>query len=63
MLKIEMSVEVERDDDSFHAYCPALRGLHVDGATEKEAISNAVEAAGYYISSMIRHNDLVFLVH
>ena len=63
MLKIKITVEVEKDGDSFYAYCPGLKGLHVDGATEDEAINNAVEAACYYISSMIRHNDLVSLVH
>ena len=57
MLKIKITVQVEKDGDSFYAYCPGLKGLHVDGATEDEAINNAVEAAGLYVSSMMRHND------
>lgn len=57
MLKIKITVEVEKDGDSFYAYCPGLKGVHVDGATEEEAISNAVEAASLYVSSMMRHND------
>ena len=57
MLNIRITVQVEKDGDSFYAYCPGLKGLHVDGATEEDAINNAVEAASLYISSMIRHND------
>lgn len=57
MLKIKITVQVEKDGDSFYAYCPGLEGLHVDGSTEDEAIDNAVEAASLYVSSMIRHND------
>jgi predicted RNase H-like HicB family nuclease len=57
MLKIKITVQVEKDGDSFYAYCPGLKGLHVDGSTEEEAIDNAVEAASLYVSSMIQHND------
>jgi predicted RNase H-like HicB family nuclease len=57
MLKIKIAVEVERDGDSFYAHCPGLKGLHVDGATEEEAVHNAMEAASLYVDSMIRHND------
>ena len=39
---------VEPDGDSYHAYAPALKGLHVDGETPAEAISNAIMAALYY---------------
>jgi predicted RNase H-like HicB family nuclease len=57
MLKVKIAVEVERDGDLFYAYCPGLKGLHVDGATEEEAVHNAMEAASLYVDSMLRHND------
>jgi predicted RNase H-like HicB family nuclease len=57
MLKVSIAVEVERDGDSFYAHCPGLKGLHVDGATEEEAVQNAVEAASLYVDSILRHND------
>lgn len=57
MLKIKITVQVEKDGDSFYAYCPGLKGLHVDGATEDEAVDNAIKAASLYLSSMIRHDD------
>ena len=57
MLRIKITVHVEKDGDSFYAYCPGLKGLHVDGATEDEAVDNAIKAASLYVSSMIRHDD------
>jgi predicted RNase H-like HicB family nuclease len=56
-IQISCTVVVEKDIGSFHAYCPGLKGLHVDGQTKKEALYNAIEAAKVYIGSMIRHGD------
>ena len=57
--KIEFTIQicVEPDDDGFHAYCPALKGLHTSGATEDEAVSNAKDAAIAYLMSLIQHHD------
>jgi antitoxin HicB len=57
MLKVSIAVEVERDGDSFYAHCPGLKGLHVNGATEEEAVKNATIAARMYVDSILRHND------
>ena len=57
MLKVSIAVVVERDGDSFYAHCPGLKGVHVDGATEEEAVQNAMEAASLYVDSILRHND------
>jgi predicted RNase H-like HicB family nuclease len=57
MLKVSITVEVDRDGDSFYAHCPGLKGLHVDGATEEQAVSNALDAASLYLDSILRHND------
>lgn len=56
-IKVSIRFVVEPDDGRFHAYCPELKGLHVDGATEEEAFENARKAAEIYIMSLIRHND------
>jgi len=57
MLRVSITVVVDKDGDSFYAHCPGLKGLHVDGATEEEAVANALEAASLYLDSMLRHND------
>ncbi len=56
-LKLSVSVVIERDNGGFHAYCPALKGLHVDGKTEKEAIKNLREAVMAYLTSLAKHRD------
>ncbi len=56
-IKFDVTVHVEPDGDGFHAYCPALPGLHVDGATGKEACKNAAIAAVAYIKSMLKHGE------
>ena len=49
---------VEPDRDGFHAYCPTLKGLHVSGATQEEAIANAKQAIAGYLDSMTKHGEL-----
>ena len=41
---IEIEICLEKDDDGYHAFCPAFQGLHVGGKTQKEAIENAKDA-------------------
>jgi len=52
-----VSVVVEPDEAGFHAYCPALKGLHVSGSTKEEALNNVNTAACAYIESLIKHKD------
>jgi predicted RNase H-like HicB family nuclease len=59
VLEFKVDIVVEPDGEEFHAYCPALKGLHVGGATEEEALQNATDAAILYIESMIRHNEAI----
>ncbi len=53
----KICVVVEPDGDQFHAYCPALTGLHTCGDTEEEALDNARDAAIAYLRSLIKHGD------
>jgi len=52
-----IEITVEPDDDIFHAYCPALKGLHTCGDTEEKAFDNAKDAAVAYLLSLIKHGD------
>lgn len=57
-LRLEVTVVIEPDTDgSFHAFCPGLKGLHVSGQSEGEALQNASEAAHCYVASLVRHGD------
>ncbi|MDO8672010.1 MAG: type II toxin-antitoxin system HicB family antitoxin [Dehalococcoidia bacterium] len=58
-LKFEVEVVVEPDEDGFHACCPALKGLHVDGDTKEEALRNAQDAVLAYLDSLIKHGDAI----
>jgi len=53
----QVQVIVVPDETGFHAYCPALKGLHVAGDTEEEALQNAKNGATAYIQSLIDHGD------
>lgn len=53
----KIQVVIEPDRVGFHAYCPALKGLHTSGNTEKEALKNAKDAAIAYLKSLIKHGD------
>ncbi|MCL5958665.1 MAG: type II toxin-antitoxin system HicB family antitoxin [Chloroflexi bacterium] len=57
--EIEFAVEicVEPDGSEFHAYCPALKGVHVSGETEEDAVENAKDAAIAYLHSLLKHHD------
>ena len=56
-MTIKVSVIVEPDGDGYHAYCPAFRGLHMDGRTVEEALERAVEGLEWYLASLMRHGD------
>jgi predicted RNase H-like HicB family nuclease len=56
-LEFQLVFVVEPDEGEFHAFCPALKGLHTAGSTEQEALENAKNAAVAYILSLIKHGD------
>ena len=59
IIGFKIEIFVEPDDGSFHAYCPTLRGLHVSGDTEEEAVQNAKDAAIAHLESIIKHGDSI----
>ena len=56
-LRLKITVIIEQDGNSFHAYSPGLKGLHVDGATVEETLNHAQDAIGLYLDSLVRHGD------
>ncbi|MDE2825821.1 MAG: type II toxin-antitoxin system HicB family antitoxin [Bacteroidota bacterium] len=55
MRKFEMSflIIVEEDSVGYHAYVPALKGIHVPGDTKDEAIKNAQDGIVLYMDSIL----------
>lgn len=56
-LNLSIAIVLEPDEGGFHAYCPAFKGLHVDGKTEKETLENLREAIFVYLDSLALHGD------
>jgi len=56
-IRLKIAIVVEPDGDGYHAYCPAFKGLHVDGDSVDDALRNAQEAVAVYIDSLAAHND------
>lgn len=56
-ITLKISAVIEPDEGGFHGYCPALKGLHVDGSTEKETIRHLTEAVDVYLTSLARCGD------
>jgi len=66
IIGFRVEVVVEPDGVGFHAYCPALKGLHTCGDTEQEALQNAKDAAIAYLRTSIKYGDSIpigILIH
>ncbi len=56
-IKFRVPLIIEPDTIGFHVYSPALKGLHVDGDTEAEALKFGREAARLHLEAMIEDGD------
>ncbi|MBI4295970.1 MAG: type II toxin-antitoxin system HicB family antitoxin [Chloroflexi bacterium] len=59
VIGFKVEIIIEPDEGGFHAYCPALKGLHTSGATQEETLENARNAVSAYLQSLIKHGDPV----
>jgi len=53
----QYTVVIEPDEDSYHAFVPALPGCHTFGATVDEARANIIEAMGLHIEAMLASGE------
>lgn len=53
-IRLAIDIFIEPDEDMFHAFVPALKGVHAEGRTEKEAFRYAVEAVEAYLESLVK---------
>jgi len=47
-VRIRVDVIIEKDQDGYYAYCPALEGCQSEGESFEEACENIREAAELY---------------
>ena len=57
MKEFAFTVIIEPDNDSYHAYVPALKGCHTFGDTLEEAQTNIVEAMQLHLESMLEDGE------
>jgi len=48
----QLPVVIEKDEDGYYAYCPALEGCHTQGDTYEEVLINIREAISLYVSTL-----------
>jgi predicted RNase H-like HicB family nuclease len=51
------SLTIERHDDGFLAFFPALPGCNTWGITFQDAVKNAEEALTVYLDTLTEHGD------
>lgn len=51
-MKCKIDVVIERDQDGYYAYCPALEGCQSQGQTFEEVSRNIQEAAELYLETL-----------
>lgn len=56
-IMFKVDVCIEEDGNEYHAYCPTLKGVHIDGKTKEEALENIKIAIALYLRSLIKHDD------
>lgn len=47
-------VKIEKDEDVWHAYCPALPGCVTWGYTHEEALKNIQEAVQCHVEALVK---------
>lgn len=52
---LSFNIIVEKDTPGFHAYVPAMKGIHVDGESVQETWMNVYHAITAYVESLQRH--------
>jgi predicted RNase H-like HicB family nuclease len=53
------SLSIERHEDGYLAYFPALPGCHTWGKTYEAAVRNAEEALELYLETLASHGDQI----
>ena len=52
-----LPIIIERDNDGYFAFCPALQGCYTQGDTYEEALANIKDAAELHIEDRSMDHD------
>lgn len=56
-MKTRVTVVIEPDGEQFHAYCPALPGVHSSGPTVEEACERTIPSIERYLDFLDEQGD------
>jgi len=59
MKEYNYTIILEREEEGYHASCPALPGCHTQGDSYEEVMENIKDAIKLYIESLKAYNDLI----
>lgn len=49
---MKFGVIIEKDDDGYVAFCPAMKGCHTQGESLEEVLENMKEAVALYLETL-----------
>jgi predicted RNase H-like HicB family nuclease len=55
--KFVLAVVIEKDSDSYFAYCPALQGCYTQGDSYEEVLNNIQDAIRLHIEDRLLNNE------
>jgi predicted RNase H-like HicB family nuclease len=59
MEKLSFKVIIGKEEEVYHAYCPALKGCHSWGYSREDAIVNIKEAIAAYVEDLIKAGESI----
>ena len=57
MNKYQLPIVIEKDNDSYFAFCPVLQGCYTQGESYEEVLSNIEDAIRLHIEDRLASGD------
>lgn len=62
MASYRLAVVIEKDNDGYFAYCPALQGCTTQGDTYEEALANIRDAARLHVEDRLANGEEILVL-
>jgi len=59
MREFVFPVVIERDEDGYYAFCPALQGCYTQGDSYEEAVENIKDAIRLHLEDRIANGEAI----